>query len=139
MLTWSEEFATGSAVIDLQHKTLIERINEIERLLDGPPPAKAACEDLLKFLRAYAGSHFTYEEQCMEKARCPAHVKNKQAHAAFLGIFSEFEEMCQTEGPKAELLRGLHTTASDWIKNHILSIDVRMRPHCAPAIPAGSA
>ena len=31
------------------------------------------------------------------------------------------------EGPKPELLRSLQTAASDWIKNHILSVDIKLK------------
>jgi len=138
MLAWSEDFATGSPLVDMQHRMLIERINQLEKLLGGPLPAKAVCDDLLHFLETYVGTHFRYEEQCMEKARCPAHEKNKQAHAAFLGVFAKFKERYQAEGPKPELLKGLQTTASDWIKNHILTIDIQLKPCAKPPHAAGA-
>ena len=127
MLTWNEQFATGSALVDTQHRMLIEKINLLEQLLNGPPPSKAVCDDLLNFLGSYVVTHFKFEEQCMEKAKCPAHEINKQAHAALLGVFGKFKERYLAEGPKPELLRSLHTAAADWIKNHILSIDIKLR------------
>lgn len=39
MLTWSEEFSTGYALVDTQHRMLIDKINLLEQLLNGPPPA----------------------------------------------------------------------------------------------------
>lgn len=127
MLQWSEQFATGSALVDTQHRMLIEKINYLEQLLQGPPPAKAACDELLKFLASYVVTHFQFEEQCMERAKCPAHQQNKQAHAAFLSTFAKFKERYDKEGPKPELLRTLQTSAADWIKNHILSVDIKLK------------
>ena len=127
MLTWSEQFATGSALVDTQHRMLIDKINLLERMLSGPPPAKSAVDELLNFLGSYVGTHFKFEEQCMEKARCPAHERNKQAHAAFLDVFAKFKARYQVEGPKPELLKSLQTTASDWIKSHILSVDIQLK------------
>ena len=127
MLTWSEQFATGVALVDTQHKMLIEKINLLETLLAGPLPPRAKCDELLNFLGSYVGTHFKYEEGCMEKAKCPAHEKNKQAHAAFLKVFGDFKARYVAEGPNAPLLKELHRAAAEWIKNHILSIDVQLK------------
>jgi hemerythrin len=127
MLTWSEQFATGSPLVDTQHRMLIEKINELEKMLAGSAPSKSACDDLLNFLGSYVVTHFKFEEQCMVRYQCPAHEQNKQAHAAFLGVFAKFKERYLAEGPKPELLRSLQTTASDWIKNHILSVDIKLK------------
>lgn len=127
MLTWSEQFATGNALVDTQHRMLIDKINRLETLLAGPPPSKAVCDELLNFLGSYVTTHFRFEEGCMEKARCPMHEKNKQAHAAFLDVFAKFKGRYVVEGPKPELLRNLQTVAADWIRNHILSVDIQLK------------
>lgn len=127
MLAWSEQFATGVPLVDTQHKMLIEKINQMEQLLAGPPPPKAKCDELLNFLGSYVGTHFKYEEGCMEKAHCPAHEKNKAAHAAFLDLFAKYKARYAVEGPKPELLKSLHGAAADWIKSHILSIDIQLK------------
>jgi hemerythrin-like metal-binding protein len=106
---------------------LIDKINHLETLLKGPPPSKAVCDDLLNFLGSYVTTHFKFEEGCMERARCPAHEKNKQAHAAFLGVFAKFKDRYVAEGPKPELLKSLQATAADWIKGHILSVDIQLK------------
>lgn len=127
MLTWSEQFATGSALVDTQHRMLIEKINFLEHLLNGPPPSKATCDELLSFLESYVSTHFKFEEQCMERAHCPAHEQNKQAHAAFMDMFAKFRARYTAEGPKPEILRHLQTVAADWIKNHILTVDIQLK------------
>jgi hemerythrin len=127
MLQWSEQFATGSPLVDTQHRMLIEKINHLEELLSGPPPTKATCDALLEFLGSYVATHFKFEEHCMERAHCPVHEKNKQAHEAFMGTFAKFKERYVKEGPKPDLLKGLQTTAAAWIKEHILSVDIQLR------------
>jgi hemerythrin-like metal-binding protein len=127
MLTWNEQFATGSVLVDTQHRMLIEKINQLEELLNGPPPSKAACDVLLNFLGTYVGTHFKFEEGCMERMKCPVHAQNKQAHEAFLGMFTKFKERYLAEGPKPALLKSLQTFASEWINNHILNVDIKLR------------
>lgn len=41
MLTWSDQFATGSALVDTQHRMLIDKINLLEQMLGGPPPPRS--------------------------------------------------------------------------------------------------
>jgi hemerythrin len=127
MLKWSEEFATGSPVVDAQHRMLIDKINELEHLLREAPLSKSACDDLLGFLSSYAARHFIVEEECMARYRCPAHQKNKQAHKAFLAVFARFKDRYLSEGPTPELLRSLQTAASEWIQYHILTVDVELK------------
>ena len=132
MLTWNQQFATGSPLIDTQHRMLIDQINRLEQLLNGPPPPQSTIDQLLTFLGSYVSTHFKFEEQCMERAHCPAHEKNKQAHAAFLGVFGKFKERYLVEGPKPELLKSLQTAAADWIKQHILTVDIQLKACAKP-------
>jgi len=128
MLQWNEAFETGSTLVDTQHRVLIEKLNELEEILRGPLPSKAACDEFLAFLAAHVAEHFAYEEDCMHRARCPAHEKNRQAHAAFLAIFARFQARYAAEGPQRELLQSLQVAASEWTKQHILTLDVQLRP-----------
>ena len=126
MLAWSKDFESGSPLVDTQHQMLIEKINELGKLLHEPPMSKAAIDELLDFFGFYVKMHFTFEERCMDHHRCPVREQNKQAHASFLAFFQNFNERYQAEGPKAELLQGLHQMASDWIKKHILTVDKQL-------------
>jgi hemerythrin len=64
----------------------------------------------------------------MERFHCPVHETNKAAHAAFLEVFAKFQARYLAEGPKPELLKSLQVAASGWIKNHILSVDIQLKP-----------
>jgi hemerythrin len=126
MLAWSKDYDTGSPLVDTQHRMLIEKINELGLLMSGPPPSKAAVDELVEFLGAYVNYHFKFEERCMDHYRCPVREQNKRAHEAFLAFFNGFKERYLIEGPKPELLLGLQKTASDWIKDHILTVDIQL-------------
>lgn len=63
----------------------------------------------------------------MARFHCPAHEQNRQAHAAFLDVFAKFKERYLAEGPKPQLLKSLQVAASDWIQNHILSVDIQLK------------
>lgn len=131
MVIWTEQFATGSDAIDQQHRTLINNINHLESMLTDTNPTREEGEfliHLVDFLELYANTHFEFEERCMESYRCPAHAKNKQAHAQFLKFLHQFKERYKAEGLRLDVLRSLHQTLSSWIQEHILHVDTQLRP-----------
>ena len=131
MVQWTEQFVTGSDTLDQQHRMLIANINHLETLLTSLNPTREEGEflvHLVDFLRAYAQSHFRFEEQCMEQYRCPAHAENKLAHEQFLKFFSEFEQRSRAEGFRPDILRNLHLKLSSWIQDHVLRVDTQLRP-----------
>ena len=131
MVRWTEQYSTGSALLDQQHQILIERINELEAMLLITHPTRAdyqAMIEVVDFLEFYASAHFRAEEQCMEAYRCPAHAKNKQAHADFLSFFHEFKVFNRAKGFPREIVEKLHSVTSAWIEGHILQVDTQLRP-----------
>jgi len=131
MVNWTEKFATGSSVIDQHHRMLINNINHLETMLTDTNPTRAEAEfliHLVDYLESYADSHFKFEEDCMERYRCPAHAQNKRAHEQFMEFFQEFKQCCRAEGFHPDLLRRLHQKLSSWIQEHILSVDIQLRP-----------
>ena len=131
MVQWNERFLTGSSKLDLQHRTLINNINHLEDMLMTTNPTREECEfliHLVEFLESYADTHFSVEEACMERYRCPAHRRNKEAHEQFRTFFKEFKERYRTEGFRREILLDLYKSLSQWIEGHILQVDTQLRP-----------
>jgi hemerythrin-like metal-binding protein len=77
-------------------------------------------------------AHFNFEERCMAHHQCESQAQNKAAHAAFLAVFEEFREQYLIEGPEPKLLTDLHKMMSDWIKHHILTVDIKLRACIKP-------
>lgn len=127
MLIWTEEFQSGWPQVDEQHRHLIDQLNAFEQLLNEGNVTPENGRLLLDELGAHCTAHFSYEEDCMERERCPAHLPNRLAHTAFLKTFHEFRGRYQTNGHDSELLRSLHGAATRWIQSHILTHDVQMR------------
>lgn len=131
MLLWTEQFATGSPTIDEQHRQLILYINQFEGLLTqtNPTPQQIAfIIQFLQFLEDYGGTHFAYEEKCMESYRCPSHQKNLQAHAHFKDVFLRYKEHSQKEGFRQDLLMELNQIMQSWVQDHILRVDTQLKP-----------
>ncbi len=131
MVIWTEQFASGSDEIDQQHRMLIKNINHLEGMLNGANLTREEGEflvHLVDFLESYAGTHFRFEEGCMERYRCPAHARNKFAHEQFRGFFEAYKKRFQAEGTRLDLLRQLHQELSSWIQEHLLLVDTQLRP-----------
>jgi len=131
MIQWNQRFLTGSSVLDQQHQMLINNLNHLEDMLMTTNPTRTECEfviHLVEFLESYADTHFNVEERCMERHRCPAHKRNKEAHEQFRSFFKQFKARYLAEGFRREILLDLHKTLSQWIEGHILQVDTRLKP-----------
>ena len=131
MIIWNEQFKTGSETIDQQHQMLIQNINHLGCLLTETNPSRETCAflvNLVEFLESYTRQHFRYEEGCMEQHRCPAHAANKQAHEEFLAFFKQFREDTRRKGIQPSAIRTLHQTISQWVEEHILRVDMQLKP-----------
>ncbi len=131
MIIWSEQFATGFPEIDEQHRRLIHHVNQLEGMLIQTNPTAAdvaAIQTFLDFIEDYIRFHFEHEEQCMQCHRCPAHEQNCQAHENFREIFKRFKDKSRHQGFRMELLMELNQTINNWIQEHILRIDLQLKP-----------
>lgn len=131
MFQWSEKFETGHPLIDSQHQLLVGYVNRLEELTRLTNPSRQEAEfilSLVDFIEAYTSVHFKHEEGCMIRHRCPAYADNKTAHEDFLRFFRDFKRRLSTEGCRHEVLQDLYTACCNWIEQHILHIDLRLKP-----------
>jgi methyl-accepting chemotaxis protein len=126
-IAWDEAtMATGVASVDAQHKTLIERINDLhDACLAGT--AKEELLEMVAFLGNYATSHFKQEESIMEQHKCPVRGKNKAAHVQFLHDYESLAELVKRDGASTTVVIQLKEMLADWLKNHICSVDTHLR------------
>ena len=127
MLEWKSDYETGVPELDTQHRVLFDNINRIGKLLEKPEIDRAEAAYLLNFLEQYAAQHFSGEETCMARFRCPAHARNKTEHKMFMEILEiargEFES---TDKPR-KVLERLHESMVWWINDHILKVDIKLK------------
>jgi hemerythrin len=131
MLPWSEQFETGQALIDAQHRMLISYVNQLEELAHHSHPDRVDVElfsRFIEFLETYITTHFRDEEECMLGFKCPFHEDNKLAHRAFLEFFRTFKLRLAAEGFHPEVVTELHEFCCSWIQSHILRVDVQIKP-----------
>lgn len=135
MVKWNEQFETGHAWIDAQHRMLISYVNRLEGLWQNTNPSREEVAEFLRFmefLEDYIVEHFREEEDCMFRFRCAAHKDNTTAHTEFLDFFRGFKLRFRIEGYRPEVVKELFEACVAWIDQHILRIDVQLRPCQTP-------
>jgi hemerythrin len=137
MLTWSDEFNTGIADIDRDHRQLADTLNRLETALNQGLGSRHVLE-IITFLDAYAQQHFAREEGCMACGLCRKAEQNKAEHAVFLRKLEQARE--RVEGSPvagAYVALQLHRDLCDWFVNHILRVDSELKTLAHPVVPAG--
>ncbi len=131
MLIWDETMSTGDARTDFQHKTLIEKFNDLSEIIDpkktGPAGNPQTAGDILDFLEFYAAWHFRQEEKLMQELNCPVADLNKHDHAEFLANFAAFKTRWHDSNQDPAIARAAHAELEHWITDHILQVDIKLR------------
>jgi len=135
MLEWKSDYETGVPELDTQHKVLFDNINRIGKLLDKPDIERAEAAYLLNFLEQYAAQHFSGEETCMARFRCPAHARNKTEHEMFMEIVKMARGEFESATMPAKVLERLHESMVWWIDNHILKVDIKLKEFVGTSKP----
>lgn len=130
MIEWQKKYSTGFKDIDEQHQWIFEFVNNLENQLKRDADA-ADVEQILNSLSEYAKIHFSFEERCMVKCKCPVAQKNKSAHEQFIFAYENFMERYQREGHSVELAWKIHDMVEKWIVGHICQIDMEIKT-CQP-------
>lgn len=125
VFVWNSRYETGYDVVDLQHRHLVDLLNELGRLY----ASRGGDSDLRRVfneLAAYTVYHFATEETLMaEMAIAAEHeAKHRAAHAEFVKQVGEARQLLEREPMLA--LASLLPFLTRWLVTHILGIDRRM-------------
>ncbi len=117
-LHWSKDLDTGIAVIDNQHKRIVEYINNLETSIVAADAT--AVNNVLNELVDYTLSHFSFEEELQERAGYPFIKAHKRVHEIFVKRVAEFQTRAANgENVANDILNMLQT----WLLNHIKGDD----------------
>ena len=87
---------------------------------------RAEIEGMLKVLEGSIKVHFSDEEGCMEKYRCPLAQPNLRAHAKFTETFYRLRGQFRVEGASAALAIAMQRDLLEWFVNHIRKVDTSL-------------
>jgi len=121
LITWTNDFSVGVEEIDNQHKRLVNMINELH---DAMKQGKGNehVEDIIIRLVDYSKYHFNTEEKYFHQFSYPDKESHIQTHVDFIDKVSIFAEKFKNN--EVMLTIDVLTFLSDWLRNHIMGIDM---------------
>jgi len=123
---WNDNFATGIALVDEQHRRLVDLINQLaSHLSHGSSHLQLA--EVFQQLVAYADYHFRTEEQIWEPRfrDDPWYVAHKHTHDSFLPKAQQIQAQMK-DTPYEKVLEAFLKFLVNWLVYHILDNDRRM-------------
>lgn len=112
--SWDSSLSVGIDVIDQQHRRIVDYINELNVAHIEKDREKVS--EVLMGLMDYTLTHFTFEEDLMEKSGYPLSDSHKKVHKSFLAHIGKFAE--QHNNGK-DITRRLMSELQIWLTNHI--------------------
>lgn len=125
-MKWSDQYSTGIAHVDEQHKLLFRLAERLREILADQGGVRLYAQ-WLDVLETYARSHFRYEEGCMHRLQCPAAGANSAAHGQFQETVASFQRRYADRGYIVADGRELVEFLEGWLTDHIARIDVQLR------------
>lgn len=129
---WDKSLETGNLLIDEQHKSLINAINE---MLDACSQGKGRNEvgKTLNFLQDYVIKHFNDEEKLQLKSNYPDFKAHKEKHEAFKKTVKEIADEFNKDGASIQLVAKVNSSVAGWLITHIKSEDKKVAIHIKAA------
>jgi hemerythrin len=118
---WSDDYCTGDATIDAQHRNLFELANRIQAHLD-----KEERQRELMNLYRHMREHFAAEEGLMRDSGFPDYASHRAAHDDILTSLNRISADVADHPAQLPRLREL---VADWIGRHVLDADLEITEH----------
>ena len=125
-LIWNDSFCSGNPLIDAQHQSLFQIVNQlIDSILSGRPPAEVS--PVIGRLLADVTLHFQDEQMILEKIAFPGLKKHLEEHdrlvARGVELSEQFEASTLSVGALFQFL------AYDVVMTHMLGADQEYFPY----------
>ena len=126
LIEWKDEFSVGVASVDLEHRELIDLINELHALL-GKNASADEVVSMLGEIFAQISAHFALEEKFMRDTHYPLLAQHKQDHEVLLDELRDMMDLVEDDGSYDE--SGLSEDLRRWFTEHFRTHDARLHRH----------
>jgi hemerythrin-like metal-binding protein len=125
LFAWSDTYSVQIGIIDMQHKNLVNLVNELHQAM-GVGQGKEQAGKILSNLIRYTQVHFKTEENLMESHKYPEYTSHKSEHDRLTKTVLDFQDKFQRNqvGLTVELMDFLKL----WLTRHILGSDQKYTP-----------
>ena len=123
LIEWKDEFSVGVAAVDIEHRDLIDMINDLHGLL-GKTPAQEQVSVALNEIFTQISAHFALEEKFMRDIGYEDLREHKDEHEALLDELRDIMDRVHDDGQFDEerLSRELET----WFTEHFRTQDAKL-------------
>lgn len=141
MFEWKDKYSCGIKRIDDEHKRLFEIGQSIYDLVKDENKFMYTNEmldeilDNIDNLRDYTIYHFEDEERLMQLYDYPGYKAQKLVHDKFIDTIENLDLESIEENPKEEVLK-LLDFVYNWISQHILGMDLKLRDYFSEMKPS---
>ncbi|MDR1159250.1 MAG: bacteriohemerythrin, partial [Syntrophomonadaceae bacterium] len=111
---WTDDLATGNALIDAQHKQLITAVNNLMEACSSGK-GRAALDGTLSFLIEYTGKHFADEEKLQQQYKYPDYPNHKKLHDAVKAVVADLAQKLRADGPTVALVGKVNSSIGGWL------------------------
>ena len=124
---FTDEYKTGIALIDGEHKTLFEITERVYNILKEGATEEDADRiiEILGELRQYTSEHFSDEEDYMRSVNYDGLDAQIRAHSTFIAELDGIDEDEIRSNPQ-EYVKSLIEFLLGWLINHILKVDMKI-------------
>jgi hemerythrin len=125
LFPWNDTFSVQIGVIDMQHKNLVNIVNELHQAM----VARQGRQDLGKILSGlikYTQVHFKTEENFMELHRYPEYIHHKSEHEQLTKTVLDFQSKFQNN--EVGLTIDVMDFLKSWLSKHIMGSDKKYTP-----------
>jgi len=120
VVAWDPELETGIDVIDAQHRTLFEAVNNLADSFKSGQASVQARESL-GFLAKYSIEHFLTEERFMRSMGYPDLPSHRIEHGK---LVSQLQTLQVRQDQGYLVTAEVATFVADWLKHHIQEADM---------------
>lgn len=122
LMEWSNEFNTGIASIDAEHKVLMGFINDLYNgMIQGK--GKSGMAPILAGLVSYTSNHFKHEERIFEELKYENTTEHKEHHKKLVDQVLDFQKKFNAED--VTISDELMAFLKEWLMTHIMKEDMK--------------
>ena len=122
-IVWDDRFSVGIALIDEQHKMLIQRVNDLSKAIEMNQSVSEIVR-VLGFLMEYTNFHFSTEEKHMIENDYPGLNHHRTQHEEFKTTLNHLIRDFEEEGATKALADSLNTFFTNWLVTHFQEVDL---------------
>ncbi len=122
-IVWKDEYLTGNALVDREHRELVDLVNLLSAAAAGEESG-SAFEDCFSALNRYVKQHFKDEEDLLDAVDSP-HLERQRVQHALLARELYMLWSGDMGEPREKVVHGLAEWSRHRLLAHLLTTDIK--------------